>query len=112
MIAAVFLITLGAYLACGLVFAIPFALIGAKKIDPHATHGSWGFRVLIVPGGIALWPLLLRRRASGVHEPPEECNAHRLSAECGMRNAECRKTQSSSAFPSTPHSEIRTPHLL
>ncbi len=77
MIAAVFLITLGAYLACGLVFAIPFALIGTKKIDPHATHGSWGFRVLIVPGAIALWPLLLRRWASGVHEPPEECNAHR-----------------------------------
>jgi len=77
MIAAVFLISLGVYLACGLVFAIPFALIGAKKIDPHATHGSWGFRVLIVPGAIALWPLLLRRWASGVHEPPEECNAHR-----------------------------------
>jgi len=112
MIAAMFFISLGAYLACGLVFAIPFALIGAKKIDPHATHGSWGFRVLIVPGETALWPLLLRRRASGVHEPPEECNAHRLSAECGVRNAECRKTQSSSAFPSTPHSEIRTPHLL
>ena len=36
MIAAVFLILLGAYLACGLVFAIPFALVGVKKIDPHA----------------------------------------------------------------------------
>jgi hypothetical protein len=77
MIAAVFLVTLGAYLACGLIFAIPFALVGAKKVDPHAQHGSWGFRVLIIPGAMALWPLLLRRWVSGVSEPPEERNAHR-----------------------------------
>jgi len=49
MIPAVFLIILGIYLACGLVFAIPFELVGAKKIDPHAAHGSWGFRLLIIP---------------------------------------------------------------
>jgi hypothetical protein len=77
MIAAAFLILLAAYLACGLVFAVPFVLVGAKKIDPHATHGSWGFRILIIPGTMMLWPLLLRRWASGVHEPPEEYNAHR-----------------------------------
>jgi hypothetical protein len=80
MIAAVFLILLGAYLACGLVFAIPFALVGVRKVDPHAAHGSWGFRVLIVPGAMAFWPLLLRRWASGVHEPPEEFNAHRRAS--------------------------------
>jgi hypothetical protein len=77
MIVATFLILLGTYLACGLLFAIPFALVGAKRIDPHAAHGSWGFRLLIVPGAMALWPLLLRRWADGVQEPPEECNAHR-----------------------------------
>lgn len=81
MIAAVFLVVLGIYLACGLAFAIPFALVGVKKIDPHAAHGSWGFRLLIVPGTMAFWPLLLKRWASGVHEPPEECNAHRKAAE-------------------------------
>lgn len=81
MIAAVFLIGLGVYLACGLVFAIPFALAGVKRIDPHAAHGSWGFRLLIIPGTMAFWPLLLKRWASGVHEPPEECNAHRKAAE-------------------------------
>jgi len=77
MIAASLLILLGAYLACGLLFAIPFSLLGVKRIDPHAAHGSWGFRVLIIPGTMAFWPLLLKRWASGVHEPPEECNAHR-----------------------------------
>ena len=80
MIPTVFLILLGAYLACGLVFAIPFALVGVKKIDPHATHGSWGFRILILPGTMAFWPLLLRRWVSGVHGPPEECNAHRRAS--------------------------------
>ena len=77
MIAAIFLIVLGAYLACGLAFAIPFALAGARRIDPHAAQGSWGFRLLIIPGTLAFWPLLLRRWAKGISEPPEESNAHR-----------------------------------
>lgn len=81
MIAAVFLIVIGIYLACGLVFAIPFALVGVKKIDPHAAHGSWGFRLLIIPGTMAFWPLLLKRWAGGAHEPPEEYSAHRKAAE-------------------------------
>ena len=83
MIAATFLILIGAYLACGLVFAIPFALVGVKKIDPHAKHGSWGFRLLIIPGTMALWPLLARRWFKGVNEPPEENNAHRCAARQG-----------------------------
>ena len=75
MIAALFLLPLGAYLACGLIFAFPFAFVGARRIDPHAVHGSWGFRLLIIPGATALWPLLLRRWFSGATEPPEERNA-------------------------------------
>ena len=80
MIAAAFLILLGIYLLCGLVFAIPFVLAGVGKIDPHAKHGSWGFRLLIIPGTMALWPLLARRWLKGVNEPPEENNAHRRAA--------------------------------
>jgi len=91
-IAALFLLIFGAYLACGFVFAVVFALVGVKKIDPHAEHGSWGFRILIVPGTLALWPVLLRRWLSGVTEPPEERNAHRLG--------------------SNPKSEIRNPKSL
>jgi hypothetical protein len=77
MIAAALLIVLGIYLVCGLVFAVPFVLVGVKRTDPHALHGSWGFRLLILPGAVALWPLLLKRWVSGTKEPPEECNAHR-----------------------------------
>jgi hypothetical protein len=81
MIAAVFLMLLGAYMVCGLLFAIPFVLVGAGKIDSHARHGRWGFRLLIIPGAMALWPLLARRWLSGAGDPPEECNAHRKATQ-------------------------------
>ena len=79
-IPAILLTVLGAYLAFGLLFAVPFAFIGAKRIDPQAADGSWGFRLLIIPGAMACWPLLLRRWASGVTVPPEQNDPHRLSA--------------------------------
>jgi hypothetical protein len=80
MSAGLLLVALGVHLACGLVFALPFALVGVKRIDPHATHGSWGFRLLIIPGTMAFWPVLLKRWLRGVKAPPEECNAHRRRA--------------------------------
>jgi len=80
MIAVALLILLGIYLACGLVFAVPFVCAGVKKIDPHAAHGTWGFRLLIIPGTMAFWPLLLWRWIKGVKVPPEEDTAHRQAA--------------------------------
>ena len=80
MIAAVILIAGGIYLACGLAFALPVVFVGVKRIDPHAAHGSWGFRLLIMPGTMFLWPLLARRWIKGNHEPPEERNPHRDAA--------------------------------
>jgi membrane protein implicated in regulation of membrane protease activity len=77
MIASAFLLAAGVYVWCGLLFAALFVLLGAKKIDPHAAHGTWGFRALIFPGTVLLWPLLARRWFSGRTEPPEENNAHR-----------------------------------
>ena len=82
-IIAVLLVSAGIYLACGLLFAIPFVLAGVNRIDPHAAHGSWGFRLLIIPGTMFLWPLLARRWARGLREPPEEINAHRRAARRG-----------------------------
>jgi hypothetical protein len=49
------------YLATGLVFAIAFVRYGIGEIDPDARTGTRGFRVSILPGAAALWPLLLRR---------------------------------------------------
>jgi hypothetical protein len=80
MVAAAFLISLAVYLAFGFAYAIPFVIVGVNRTDPHATHGSWGFRALIVPGTMVFWPWLLRRWLAGLTEPPEERTAHRRAS--------------------------------
>jgi len=82
--AATFLILLGSYLAMGFVFAVAFVCFGAGRVDPHAKQGTWGFRLLIIPGAAALWPLLLSRWVRGIHEPPEQCDRHRHVAHTAM----------------------------
>ena len=67
------------YLSWGFIFAIYFAVVGVKHIDSHAVHGTLGFRLLIVPGAVMLWPVLMRRWLAGHREPPEEKNAHRCA---------------------------------
>jgi hypothetical protein len=70
----------GVYLGIGLLFAVVFAWRGVGRVDPAAAGGTPGFRVLIVPGAAALWPLLLRRWLAGARRPPEPRDAHRLAA--------------------------------
>ncbi len=55
------LLLIGAYALCGLLYGIPFVLRGAGRIDPDARGATWGFRLAILPGVVALWPLLARR---------------------------------------------------
>ncbi|HMV33048.1 MAG TPA: hypothetical protein PKA50_13080 [Gemmatimonadales bacterium] len=49
------------YLVLGLLFAVPFALRWVNRLDDVAAHGTPGFRLLLLPGAVLLWPLLLRR---------------------------------------------------
>ena len=77
---ATILVLGGIYAICGFLFAVPFVLLGVKKIDPHAAQGSRGFRLLIIPGTVAFWPVLLYRWMKGVHEPPDERSAHRQAS--------------------------------
>jgi hypothetical protein len=70
----------GTYLGAGAAFAVVFVTSGVHRVDPVARHGTWGFRVLIVPGVTLLWPLLARRWAAGSIHPPIESNAHRRRA--------------------------------
>lgn len=67
------------YVAIGLGFAIAFVIAGVGRIDPAAKGASLGFRLLIVPGVAALWPILLMRWARGA-QPPLEHTAHRDAA--------------------------------
>jgi len=46
------------YLALGIFFAIYFVFFGVAKIDSVTKGSSIGFRTLIIPGSVALWPLL------------------------------------------------------
>ncbi len=70
----------GVYLGIGVVFAFPFLLKGIGRIDPVAAKGTVGFKILIFPGVIALWPLLAWRWLTGVTAPPEEKSPHRKAA--------------------------------
>jgi len=67
------------YLALGVVVAVPFVLLGLQRVDRSAASSTWGFRVIVLPGVVALWPFLLRRWIAGT-PPPEERNAHRDAA--------------------------------
>lgn len=77
-----FVLLAALYLALGILFGVPFVLRGVNRIDPVAREGSRGFRLIILPGVVALWPLLARRWISG-RPRPVECNAHRRAARDG-----------------------------
>ena len=67
----------GVYAAAGFLFALVFVFKGVGRIDPAAREARIGFRLLILPASIALWPILLRRWLSGARQPPEERSPHR-----------------------------------
>ncbi len=76
-IVGLFWTAVGAYAATGIAFAVPFVLSWSARLDPGARAGSWGFRLAILPGAVALWPLLgwktLRAFRETVSPPdPEE----------------------------------------
>ncbi|MBO6575852.1 MAG: hypothetical protein JJ896_12680 [Rhodothermales bacterium] len=48
------------YVAVGVLVAIWRQFRGVDPEDPDVRAGSWGFRVLITPGLVALWPLVIR----------------------------------------------------
>lgn len=70
---------LAMYGAVGVLFALFFVVAGVNRIDPTARESTWGFRVMIFPGAVALWPLLLKRSIRR-ETAPAETNAHRSAA--------------------------------
>lgn len=51
------------YLVAGVIFALAFVLIWAGRMDSSAATGTWGFRLSILPGVVALWPLIAFKTA-------------------------------------------------
>ena len=65
------------YVGVGFAFAVAFVTTGVKRLDPNASGSGIAFRLLILPGSAAFWPLLLRRWIRGDRDVPEERNPHR-----------------------------------
>jgi hypothetical protein len=74
-----FVYILAAYAGLGFAFAIPFVWFGVQRVDNEARGSGIGFRLLILPGVAAFWPMFLHRWTRGIAEPPVERNAHRVS---------------------------------
>ena len=68
---------IGIYLVLGILFAVLFLFIRLEKSDPAAAGSTKGFKAIILPGVILMWPTLLKRWIKGINEPPEEKSPHR-----------------------------------
>ncbi len=85
-VAVTIVVILQIYLVVGLVFALYcFFAGGLRRIDHKAGEASRGFKMLIAPGLVGLWPVLLRRALGGDGESPTERNAHRVASIEGPR---------------------------
>ena len=71
------------YLLLGLVFAAPFLARGVQKMDSHAEAAGLAVRLILLPGTMVLWPVLLKRWLRGDPTPVER-NAHRTGAAEGL----------------------------
>ena len=55
---------LALYCGLGLVFAVWFAFHAVDRVDVAAVSSGLWFHLLILPGAMALWPVLLIRTGS------------------------------------------------
>ena len=53
------------YLGVGAVFAIALLMFGLARIDRGASGAGFVFRLMLLPGLIVLWPLMLVRWVVG-----------------------------------------------
>lgn len=72
------------YAATGVLFAVAFIAFGVRRIDSAAKGSPIAFRLLILPGVAALWPVLLKRWLRSA-QPPVENNPHRQAVREGMQ---------------------------
>jgi len=54
-----------AYVAVGAGVGVALIARGIEQMDPAAHAAPWTFRLLILPGVVALWPILVRRWRQG-----------------------------------------------
>ena len=59
-VASVLILIFQAYVGIGVIVALLFLLWGIDRID-DAAHHSYLFRLLLIPGVVGIWPLVLHR---------------------------------------------------
>ena len=57
----IILIIVAVYLLLGVLFVIPFLMKGLNKVDEGAHGSTIGFKIIIIPGVIVFWPVLLSK---------------------------------------------------
>jgi hypothetical protein len=77
-LANAFVYALEVYGLIGFLFGAIFVSFGVQRLDSEARGAGIGFRLLILPGVAALWPMALTRWVRGITDPPIERNPHRI----------------------------------
>jgi hypothetical protein len=49
------------YIAAGVAIGFAFVIFGVTQALPHPTPVTIGARIVLLPGSVLLWPLVLRR---------------------------------------------------
>lgn len=49
------------YLLIGLIFGIWFVFSGVNKLDEGMKDAGWVLRLMLIPGSMGLWPVLINR---------------------------------------------------
>lgn len=55
------LAAIGLYAVIGFLFGLAFVSAGIRHVDPASNGSGLGFRLIILPGVAALWPVLFSR---------------------------------------------------
>ena len=59
------------YAAIGVVFGVLFVAVGIGRVDKSAERAPFSFRLLILPGVTALWPLMASKWLAAAREEVE-----------------------------------------
>ena len=61
MIIDILLLLIALYLFLGFIFAIAFLIKGIDLVDEVAHGSTFGFKLIIIPGVIVFWPVLMKK---------------------------------------------------
>lgn len=65
------LLAVATYSLLGAVFGVFFVTSGVGRVDHAAIGAPWAFRLLILPGAAALWPLMLVKWIHAARSAPD-----------------------------------------